>query len=1258
MIYNLTDLHAKPQYYKSFDKDIENNLCYCIAWDGEGSSKKYYSFKDFYDFERIINRINKYKIANNNKEFDIKQRIYYEIIGKMCKVYFDIDIKDENVKITNYEFECFVKNEFIPYFNRFMNSNISYDDLLIFSRKQSVVYISSIHIIVKPLQINKYKIKEFLEYLSFMCNNPIVEYFDTKIYTKNRLFNLPYNTKLTHYLKNTTNPNYFMDLKRQNPTPKDYLVSYRIGLKHVDTKQSTTLLHFVKNILKLSIKNAFTKLKIKEPIERKKVYFKTPLETFDFVLLNLPNSFYTHSNDWKLLTCIFKKYNITDKQFDIWNETSIQNGKNKSWTTEKNTGYYKGLDILQVKSGIPKLKKLLERYLTDYEIIFEMRNNELIEWLLLKTEISRDEITECLSDTNITNNIYDLNAYYSYNKTNGFLLKKEDINHVIGNFYHEVEFKKIYETQKIQNIIEYQNIEDTYELVDNFISNDKKFFCLKAKWGSGKSHFIIKRMVYAFHSLEYRIIFLTENNALNKQIEKSYSTDTFNLLSHIDNDYKILKHTTHNIVCSLESIQKIEFKETDILILDEFESILNHFESDTFDNRNMDKFKLLKNAILKCKKVILTDADISQQRINLIESITNNAEQITTIQANTNNFIDYKFNVFIDKDIMFNQLETEIKKTQMKICVASSVRKTLEDLYMDYIVKYPTKTILKIDTNGALINKQNVKLVKSEVLKNLEDTLTDHNVDILLYSPTIKTGVSINNEYFDKCYAYGSRNSLCVREFIQMLFRARNLKKKEINIGFYDDFKSPKQYISNERIKKVLIGEPSITLFMLYYLNDKESDINKINDYQNTFNYDTDYFKLKVINEFENYHSRKLYTQEFMIRMLYNHNIKLNYVYELKEETEQETQEEEQQEQTETEKINMSRLSNAELIPRMKYIELLYNDEFKKLGYWERTKAKFFYKYIFINGISNMDYYDNDIYDKVNNDMFYEKYNFELKQAYKSIDNIVNNQVDNMIYSYLDKQKNEIPSDNKELDFNKTDDSKVVICKMTLDKLGVDILKLPCYFSNADFDSKLWNDTEYKSVVKEYIDNTIIDTKDKEYSIKTKKNFVSFIKYKIFDFINLSMKYVDKKNTTRPYDKVIINFKDYVVKKEYNGRLTNTDLKLNESQIVKFKKGFLYKINETEKIPAYKQIVKKFDKDEYVYFTTYNLKQSKKILLLKSRINEYRVNSEEVNKNLFTEISNRKIKPYIFKDIEYYNDKVFIEYSKLRDNEVEEELIY
>ena len=165
----------------------------------------------------------------------------------------------------------------------------------------------------------------------------------------------------------------------------------------------------------------------------------------------------------------------------------------------------------------------------------------------------------------------------------------------------------------------------------------------------------------------------------------------------------------------------------------------------------------------------------------MIEKILDNKQEIITIQANTNNFLDYKFNIFIEQNVFFEEYNNDLK-TELKICFASSVKTTIDGLFTDCIIKFPKKIILKIDSDGAKINIEGLELKKNNVLKNLEELLIDYKVDVLLYSPTIKTGVSINTDYFDKCFAFGNHSSLCVREFIQMLFRARNLKQKIINI--------------------------------------------------------------------------------------------------------------------------------------------------------------------------------------------------------------------------------------------------------------------------------------------------------------------------------------------------------------------------------------------------------------------------------------------------------------------------------------------
>jgi len=1297
MIYNLTDLHSKNQNYNTICNDINDNLLYAIAWDGEHDTKKYYSFKDYVDFESIIKRINRKK----NNEHEVKQRIYYEIIGKKCKAYFDIDIKDDNVKITNYDFDLFVKDIFIPYFNAFMKSNICYDDLLIYTRKHSIVYISSIHIIVKNYQIHKTEIKEFLKYLAFMNDSHIITHFDTKIYTKNRLFNLPYNTKLKHFLKDPNNPYYFLDFKQQDDKPSEYLVSYRYGLRQIETKKQNGSFKLFQLLSKSLMKKAFDKLKswerqmykccndikldgydedgmyclscgynykrfyfadfnkkqeddklkqMKKQEPKKQIFFNNPSETFDFVVLNMPNNFFNHSADWKLLTCLFKKFNIQNKQFNMWNELSIEKTTNHSWSIEKNISFYNSIDTTQVKSGIPTLKKLLEKYITDYEVVFENKKIELFEWLERNTNIDQKAIREVLYDKNITKGVYGLNELFEYNEMNGFLFKTtNDKKIVVGNFYHEVEFKKIFETQKIKNIVEYDKIEDTFELVDTFIANSNKVFCLKAKWGSGKSHFIIKRMIYQFQNTNNRVVFLTENNALNKQIEQSFSTDTFKIVSHIDTSKKELQETTNNIVCSCESIQKIIFKETDILILDEFESILNHFESDTFDNKHLERFKQLKYALQTCKKVILLDADISQPRINLMENIIGNKETITTLQANTNNFNNYKFNVFLDKIVFFNKLEYEIKATDNKICVASSVRSQIDKLYNHYLVKYPNKKILKLDGNGVFINIADAILDKREVLKNLEETILNYQIDIFLYSPTIKTGVSINTEYFDKCYAYGSSSSLCVREFIQMLFRARNLKQKEMNIGFFSDFSKPNPYVSTDRISYVLLAEPSITLYMLYRLTDKEDTDKKIGDYKETFNYDTDFFKLKTINEFENYHSKKSYTQEFCIRMLYNHNIQLNYINDTEEDIEIKNEE---QTETATENTETTdKMVNAELLTRKEYMELVFNDQFRKLNYWKRTKAEFFYKTFFINGISNQDIYDIDIYNRVNKEDFYKKYSTELKTEYKSINAIINNSVENLIYSYTNKQNTNEQNYNAELEFNHADDCKLVFIKKTIDYLQINLLQMPFIITNAELESRLWNNTDYRQLLNDFVDSSVIDLNahKKQYNTEQKKGFISYIKH-LLDNVNLSIKYVDK-NTTRPYDKMIINYKDFVLKREYLGRLTDRDLKLTETQIKKFKRAFQYKLNETETITAHKQVVKRYNNTDNIYFTTYTINQKK----IKMRINGYTIKDADTNNKLFKEIISVKVKPYIKENLEEMYADIYKKYITQRDQEAEEE---
>jgi hypothetical protein len=131
-----------------------------------------------------------------------------------------------------------------------------------------------------------------------------------------------------------------------------------------------------------------------------------------------------------------------------------------------------------------------------------------------------------------------------------------------------------------------------------------------------------------------------------------------------------------------------------------------------------------------------------------------------------------------------------------------TVNKELINIYVRIKTIYPNKNILTINKLGATLFKNNIeeKIDKNECIKNLEDVIINNNIDIFLFSPSIKTGISINTEYFNKCIIYSSSLSVCVRELIQMFYRARNLIDKDFYIYCTD-----KQYIyrKNTTIKNV-----------------------------------------------------------------------------------------------------------------------------------------------------------------------------------------------------------------------------------------------------------------------------------------------------------------------------------------------------------------------------------------------------------------------------------------------------------------------
>ena len=614
---------------------------------------------------------------------------------------------------------------------------------------------------------------------------------------------------------------------------------------------------------------------------------KTPLliDTVDIInmLINneieIDNSLYNNNLDWKYITNIIIKM-ITDKELLLkWSHVSVTRANNNDYTEEKNNKFIEKQKQHQIKSGFPKLYQILNKYskyfltyisyfLPEHTInnLSKIFNKDIVK---KATDIiySNDKKKTTVTLTNIEDKECELNI-----KT-GFITLS---NHIISNIY--------YDNQPIQQeslFTELNNIEDAVEHINDFITNTKKCMVLKSRWGTGKTHKCINKLISAFDN-QYRIVIITESNTLNGKLLKDF--ENLNFQSHLNcskSTGKILTDS-NNMICSIQSIQKLDrlrFNEMGLLlIIDEFESVLNSYSAcSTFKSAHttpVEAYDRLLDLIKLADKSFICDADISEDKLGLIIPLFKKRE-IICFKNNELAFSNYKFNIY--QKSMMNQIINDFKNGLKLIipCATKTPIKRIEGELKLIMLEgeYKSKKILKIDQEGVKLyqnlegNIVSLEYEKIETLNNIEKFIIDNKVDIFLYSPTVKTGVSINAEYFHKCYGFSSNKSIIFTEFLQQLFRARNLKLKEINIclDIWCSYKKNRPLYSVENM-------------LLCDIKQFNSLVNRLDSQD--FELYTDnkpYFKLQTINNMNLLNSTCNYTQNFL-QLLQYHKLNYNYI--------------------------------------------------------------------------------------------------------------------------------------------------------------------------------------------------------------------------------------------------------------------------------------------------------------------------------------------------------------------------------------------
>lgn len=231
---------------------------------------------------------------------------------------------------------------------------------------------------------------------------------------------------------------------------------------------------------------------------------------------------------------------------------------------------------------------------------------------------------------------------------------------------------------------------------------------------------------------------------------------------------------SNRIIIQIESLHKLLKCNYDLIIIDEAFSLFSQVYSPTNKNKiyiNQQKLQLL---FENCKKSILLDAHLLTPIYNFYNQLCGG-----NLKVIKNEYVHNKGKVkFYDGDkFEFIKYIIDDLIDGKKICLPTNAKnfgdyvietlKDIDNMLVDYSDE--ERQILK-NIKYVFYNEKNK--FKSYLIANEEFK----KYDLVIYSPTITTGIDITEVYFDKIYAYCTNQSNDVFSFLQMLHRVRHLK--------------------------------------------------------------------------------------------------------------------------------------------------------------------------------------------------------------------------------------------------------------------------------------------------------------------------------------------------------------------------------------------------------------------------------------------------------------------------------------------------
>lgn len=377
-------------------------------------------------------------------------------------------------------------------------------------------------------------------------------------------------------------------------------------------------------------------------------------------------------------------------------------------------------------------------------------------------------------------------------KTTTFKFNINWIHKVLSTFYPNIQFKEDIMTNTFLKSFNVSSVKipvlvkPTYETADiklNHFTTDHKAAIFNIGMGGGKTTATVDYL----KNEKKTFVWLSVRQALAKNTYQRFTDNNMDVFNYLDATNKYNKingiNNAKSLLISTESLHYLDLTDKfDVLVIDEMESLLNCWDSETHKDHLEQNFFTFKQLFMNCKKIILLDAFTTTKTTKFLKSL------------DINDIITYT---------------CDYKMTERKLIENDSFQAIMDKMIDDInnkrkiFVFYPFKDdankhhgikTVECELHRRADRKINVLTYFSSASDKVKKTLSNvkeewKNADVILTTSSITVGVNYEGMDFHKVYLITSGMCNLARDVAQVSLRIRCPSNPDIEMFFFDKTK-------------------------------------------------------------------------------------------------------------------------------------------------------------------------------------------------------------------------------------------------------------------------------------------------------------------------------------------------------------------------------------------------------------------------------------------------------------------------------------